>query len=202
MTTISPENLFAFCIFAFVSCITPGPNNLMVLTSGLTYGFKRSVPHITGISIGFGLMVFITGLGIHKLFVEYPRLQTLLKLGACAYFFWFAYKLATAIPANEGNKVESKPMSFLGAVAFQWINPKAWVMALGALAAYLPASSSIIDVALLAVIYGVLCFPCVGIWAGFGTTLNKFLKTPEKVRLFNKGVAILLLLSLYPILFE
>lgn len=202
MTTISTENLIAFCIFAFVSCVTPGPNNLMVMTSGLVYGFKRSIPHISGISIGFGLMVFITGLGIHKLFIEYPSIQIALKLGACIYFFWFAYKLATATPSSESDKIEYKPITFLGAVAFQWINPKAWVMALGALAAYLPASSSVIDVALLAVIYGLLCFPCVGIWAGFGTTLNKFLKTPDKVRLFNKGVAVLLLLSLYPILFE
>lgn len=174
----------------------------MILSSGLNYGITRSLPHLFGISVGFAFMVFATGLGLHTIFIQYPKLQMLLKVTACGYLTWLAYQLANAKPKGEGEVQKQKPMTFFGAAAFQWVNPKAWVMALGALAAYLPNASKLMDIALLAVIYGVVCLPCVGIWSAFGTSLGKVLKDHKKIRIFNRIVAGVLLLSLYPMIFE
>lgn len=201
MITISLDHFLAFCLFALVSTITPGPNNLMVMASGLSYGFRRTLPHLLGVAVGFAVMVFATGFGIRALFAQYPGLQLVLKLSATLYFLWMAYQLCMTQPGGAAGSAAGKPMSFLGAAAFQWINPKAWVMALSALGAYLSNASTPLDVALLAAVYGVLCLPCVGAWAAFGTQLNHVLKTPGKVMWFNRVVAVLLLLSLYPIVF-
>lgn len=197
---MSPDQLVAFCLFAIVSSITPGPNNTMVLASGLNHGFARSLPHVAGISIGFAFLVLATGLGLHAVFVRWPVLQSLLKYVGAAYLLWLAWKLARAAPmARDGDRA-ARPMTFIGAAAFQWVNPKAWVMAVGAVTTYLPQAFGAADVLLLAALFGVLNAPCVGAWAAFGTAMRSMLHDPRAVRWFNLAAAALLVGSLVPML--
>jgi len=197
---MSADQLLAFCLFAIVSSITPGPNNTMVLASGLNHGFARSLPHVAGISIGFAFMVLATGLGLHAVFVQWPWLQTLLKYAGAAYLLWLAWKLARAAPMGVGTGERGRPMTFVGAAAFQWVNPKAWVMAIGAVTTYLPQAFGAADALFLAALFGVLNAPCVGAWAAFGTAMRRVLQDARAVRVFNVAAAALLVGSLVPML--
>lgn len=197
---MSADQLLAFCLFAIVSSITPGPNNTMVLASGLNHGFARSLPHVAGISIGFAFMVLATGLGLHAVFVQWPWLQTLLKYAGAAYLLWLAWKLARAAPMGAGTGERGRPMTFIGAAAFQWVNPKAWVMAVGAVTTYLPQAFGAADALFLAALFGALNAPCVGAWAAFGTAMRRVLQDARAVRVFNVAAAALLVGSLVPML--
>jgi threonine/homoserine/homoserine lactone efflux protein len=197
---MSIELLLPLCTFAAITTITPGPNNTMMLASGLNYGFARSVPHLFGICCGFSFMIFATGLGLHAVFEQVPVLQTVLKYVGAIYLLWLAWKLAHAAPMSAEQKSLSKPMSFLGAAAFQWINPKAWVMSLSALTTYLPQGFKVTDVALLAGVFGVIGIFCVGAWALFGVAMRSVLQDPRSVRIFNVVMALLLVATLYPLL--
>lgn len=197
---MSPELLLPLCTFAVVSSITPGPNNTMILASGLNYGFVRSLPHLFGITCGFTFMIFATGMGLHVVFDQVPMLQTILKYGGAIYLLWLAWKLAHAAPMSSEQASLSKPMGFFGAAAFQWINPKAWVMALSALTTYLPQGFTVLDAATLAGIFGVIGVFCVGAWAMFGVAMRRVLQDPRSVRIFNIVMALLLVGTLYPML--
>lgn len=197
---MSLELLLPLCTFAAVSSITPGPNNAMIMASGLNYGFMRSVPHLFGICCGFAFMIFATGLGLHVVFEQVPMLQIVLKYGGAIYLLWLAWKLAHAAPMSTEQAGLSKPMGFFGAAAFQWINPKAWVMALSALTTYLPQGFQVADVAMLAGVFGVIGIFCVGTWAMFGVAMRRVLQDPRSVRIFNIVMALLLAATLYPML--
>ncbi|MYM24807.1 LysE family transporter [Duganella sp. FT135W] len=197
---MSLELLLPLCTFAAVSSITPGPNNTMILASGLNYGFVRSLPHLFGITCGFTFMIFATGMGLHVVFEQVPMLQTILKYGGALYLLWLAWKLAHAAPMNGEQAALSKPMTFFGAAAFQWINPKAWVMALSALTTYLPQGFTVIDAAMLAGIFGLIGVFCVGAWAMFGVAMRRVLQDARSVRIFNLVMALLLVATLYPML--
>ncbi|NVM76496.1 threonine/homoserine/homoserine lactone efflux protein [Duganella sp. SG902] len=197
---MSLELLLPLCTFAAVSSITPGPNNAMILASGLNYGFVRSLPHLFGITCGFAFMIFATGMGLHAVFEQVPMLQVVLKYGGAIYLLWLAWKLAHAAPMSGEQAALSKPMGFFGAAAFQWINPKAWVMALSALTTYLPQGFKVGDVALLAGVFGVIGIFCVGAWALFGVAMRRVLQDPRSVRIFNIVMALLLVATLYPML--
>jgi len=197
---MSPELLLPLCTFVAVSSITPGPNNTMILASGLNYGFVRSLPHLFGITCGFTFMIFATGMGLHVVFEQVPMLQTILKYGGALYLLWLAWKLAHAAPMSGEQAALSKPMTFFGAAAFQWINPKAWVMALSALTTYLPPGFTVIDAAMLAGVFGFIGVFCVGAWAMFGVAMRRVLQDPRSVRIFNIVMALLLVATLYPML--
>jgi threonine/homoserine/homoserine lactone efflux protein len=197
---MSLELLLPLCTFAAVSSITPGPNNTMILASGLNYGFVRSLPHLFGITCGFTFMIFATGMGLHVVFEQVPMLQTILKYGGAIYLLWLAWKLAHAAPMSGEQAALSKPMTFFGAAAFQWINPKAWVMALSALTTYLPPGFTVIDAAMLAGVFGLIGVFCVGAWASFGVAMRRVLQDPRSVRIFNIVMALLLVATLYPML--
>lgn len=197
---MSLELLLPLCTFAAVSSITPGPNNTMILASGLNYGFVRSLPHLFGITCGFTFMIFATGMGLHVVFEQVPVLQTILKVGGAVYLLWLAWKLAHAAPMSGEQVALSRPMTFLGAAAFQWINPKAWVMALSALTTYLPPGFTVIDAAMLAGVFGLIGVFCVGAWAMFGVAMRRVLQDPRSVRIFNIVMALLLVGTLYPML--
>jgi threonine/homoserine/homoserine lactone efflux protein len=197
---MSLELLLPLCTFAAVSSITPGPNNTMILASGLNYGFVRSLPHLFGITCGFTFMIFATGMGLHVVFEQVPMLQTILKYGGAIYLLWLAWKLAHAAPMSGEQAALSKPMTFFGAAAFQWINPKAWVMALSALTTYLPQGFTVIDAAMLAGVFGLIGVFCVGAWAMFGVAMRRVLQDPRSVRIFNIVMALLLVATLYPML--
>ena len=197
---MSPDLLFPLCTFAAICTITPGPNNAMILASGLNYGFARSLPHLFGICCGFAFLIFATGLGLHAVFDQAPILQVILKYAGALYLLWLAWKLAHAAPMSAEQAGLSRPMSFFGAAAFQWINPKAWVMAVGALTTYLPPGFKALDVAMLAGVFGVIGIFCVGSWALFGVAMRRVLQGARAVRIFNLVMALLLVGSLYPIL--
>ncbi|SDV46882.1 Threonine/homoserine/homoserine lactone efflux protein [Chitinasiproducens palmae] len=197
---MTPDQLLAFCTFAAIASVTPGPNNMMILASGLNHGFKRSLPHLAGITLGFTFMVFVTGLGLHAVFIEFPVLQTVLKYVGAAYLLWLAWQLARAHGLDNKGVSAKRPMRFISAAAFQWVNPKAWVMAIGAVTTFLPTAFGLADVLLLALVFGIVNAPCVGVWAGFGAGMQRFLRDPRLLRCFNLGTAGLLVLSLYPIL--
>jgi threonine/homoserine/homoserine lactone efflux protein len=197
---MSLDLLFPLCTFAAISSITPGPNNAMILASGLNYGFARSLPHLFGITCGFTFMIFATGMGLHAVFEQAPMLQVMLKYAGAVYLLWLAWKLAHAAPMSAEQAAISKPMSFLGAAAFQWVNPKGWVMAVSALTTYLPPGFKVGDVALLAGVFGVIGIFCVGSWAMFGVAMRRVLQDARSVRIFNVVMALALVATLYPIL--
>ena len=201
---MSFDQWLAFCAFAAISSITPGPNNMMILASGLNHGLVRSLPHLAGIVLGFAFMVLAVGLGLHAVFTAMPALQTVLKYVGAAYLLWLAWRLARAEPmgTEPGGKASSRPMTFLGAAAFQWVNPKAWVMAVTAVTTYLPSAFGLIDAAALAAVFGLVGGPAVAAWAVFGVGMRRVLQNPRSVRVFNLVTAGLLVLSLYPILFS
>jgi len=199
------EILIAASLFSFVSSITPGPNNMMMLASGVNFGFRRSIPHWLGICGGFTFMLCAVGLGLHTLLANHPALYDILRYAGSAYLIWMAWRLATAnaSPAAQDDNTPhgaARPLGVLGAAAFQWVNPKAWVMAVTAMSAYLPARAQPTDVLAIALLFGLINLPCVACWAGGGAALRRFLQDPLRLRIFNISMALALLASLYPML--
>lgn len=188
----------AFGGFVLVSSITPGPNNTMVLASGVNFGFVRTIPHLLGISSGFALMIALIGLGLGSLFTALPWTWPLLRVAATVYLVYLAYRLATA--GGVQDRQVARPMSFLQAAAFQWVNPKAWVMAVGACSAYVLHPNLWLNVLLLASLSAIINLPSVAVWAVFGASLRRWLARPRVLRVFNVTMAVLLLGSLWPIL--
>lgn len=196
---MTSQILLAFAAYAFVTSITPGPNNMMLLASGVNHGFRPTIPMIFGISVGFAVMVLAVGLGIGSLFLALPILHDVLRYGGAAYLLYLAWRIAGSSAANaEGS--QAKPLSFLQAAAFQWINPKAWIMAIGAVATYTPQDGFLLNIVIVATLFMVINGPCVGAWAAFGTLLRRLLGNPVYNRVFNIVMALLLVASLYPIL--
>jgi threonine/homoserine/homoserine lactone efflux protein len=203
VTAMSLELIFAFILFAFVTSVTPGPNNMMLLASGVNFGVRRSVPHMLGISLGFMVLVMAVGLGLSQVFEQVPALYTLLRYGGAAYLLYLAWKIAGSGAPNEGNaEKRPKPFTFLQAAAFQWVNPKAWVMAIGAITTYTPQENFVVNVVLIAALFALINCPSVGLWTVAGSLLRRWLAEPRILRLFNIGMALLLVASLYPILVD
>jgi threonine/homoserine/homoserine lactone efflux protein len=199
---MNPDLLIAASLFAGVSSVTPGPNNTMILASGVNFGVHRSMPHLLGISLGFGVMLMAVGLGLHTVLERFPAIYTTMRYGGTAYLLWLAWKLVRSGPLQDNAERPSQPMSFMAAAAFQWINPKAWVMAVTAMTTYLPANALVSQVALLAGLFVLINIPCVGLWAAFGSALRNVLQDPQRLRIFNTCMALALVASLYPMLFS
>lgn len=195
---MSPEIFIALIGFAFVSSITPGPNNLMLLASGANFGFRRTVPHMLGISLGHLVMIVLVGLGLIQLFETYPALHTAMKIASVAYLLFLAWKIANAAPPREG-EAGGSPMTFLQAAAFQWVNPKAWFMALTAISVYAPATT-LWAVVLVAGAFASVNLPSVSTWTLLGVQMRRVLTNHLRLRLFNWTMAALLVGSLVLIL--
>jgi threonine/homoserine/homoserine lactone efflux protein len=196
---MSHSLLIAFVIFAVVMFFTPGPNNIMLLSSGLTYGFRRTVPHIAGITIGFAFMVGAVGVGLGTVFIAYPALQTILKYAGAIYLIYLAAVIAMSEPVEPDKENGRGPMTFWGAAMFQWVNAKGWVMVIGTITAYAAIASFPWNIAIqvaLSLMLGALS--CTA-WALFGTALRPILTSRAAVRAFNIVMAVLLLASLYPV---
>lgn len=191
--------LTALALYAFVASITPGPNNLMLLASGANFGFARTIPHMLGIALGFTAMTAIVGLGLAGLFLTFPIARTVLTVASVAYLLWLAWKIANAAPPDARAPATGKPMTGLQAAAFQWVNPKAWSMTLTANTLYAP-NADWPSVAAVAVVFGLVNLPCISSWALIGTALRGWLRNPRTLRLFNLGMAALLVATLYPVL--
>ncbi|NRB35563.1 MAG: LysE family translocator [Rhodobacteraceae bacterium] len=190
----------ALVLFAFVTSITPGPNNMMLMASGANFGIRRTVPHMLGVALGFVIMALVVGAGLVQVFDAYPVSYTVLKVVSVTYLLWLAWKIATAA-GIDGRKTGAKPMTFLQAVAFQWVNPKAWTMAVGAITAYAP-SQTMGSIAAVAVIFGMVNLPTVGSWTVIGQQMARFLNTPGRMVLFNRVMAGLLVASLVPVIWS
>ncbi|NDW53947.1 LysE family translocator [Aliiroseovarius sp. PrR006] len=191
--------LFALVAFAFVSSITPGPNNLMLMASGANFGFARTIPHMLGVALGFTLMVVLVGAGLMQLFDLYPVSYTILKAGSVVYLLWLAWKIARASEPGTGT-AGGTPMTFLQASAFQWVNPKAWAMALTAISAYAP-TRDMGAVLLVAVIFGAVNLPSVSTWTVLGQKIRVILTNPARLRAFNITMALLLVATLFPVIY-
>jgi threonine/homoserine/homoserine lactone efflux protein len=196
------ELFIAFVLFATVMFFTPGPNNIMLLSSGLTYGFRRTLPHVAGITVGVAFMIGTVGLGLGTIFIAWPVLQTILKYAGIGYLLYLAAAIATSGPVTSGQDNRRGPMTFWGAAMFQWINVKGWVMVIGSITAYAAIASfpwNIVIQVALCLLLGVLACSA---WALFGSALRPLLTSPGAVRAFNIVMALLLLASLYPVLSE
>lgn len=192
----------AVLFFAFSTTITPGPNNVMIMSSGVNYGVRASMPHFLGICIGFPIMVLLVGFGFGLVFERFPNLHQLIKVLGVAYLLWLAWHIASAAPKaiKEGHK---KPFSFWQAVLFQWVNAKAWMMASGAVAAYTTVTGNqLIEVLLITLAFLLMSFPCVGVWLLFGSFLKRVLTRPLFQRIFNITMGVILVASVIPVLIE
>lgn len=188
----------ALVLFSFVSSATPGPNNLMLMASGANFGFKRTAPHMFGISVGFMVMLVLTGSGLVQIFDRFPLSYVILKVLSVAYMLWLAWKIANAAPIKT-RATAGKPMTFLQAAAFQWVNPKAWAMCLTAITVYIPDAGYAMLV-LTAICFSAVNLPSVGVWTILGQQLARYLTNPARLRMFNYTMAALLIASLYPLL--
>ena len=199
---MSHSLLIAFVLFATVMFFTPGPNNIMLLSSGLTYGFRPTIPHIMGITLGFAFMVGAVGLGLGTIFIAYPVLQTILKYAGVVYLIYLAVHIAMSEPPSAAQDNSRGPMTFWGAAMFQWVNAKGWVMVIGTITAYAAIAAYPWNIAIqvgLSLLLGILS--CTA-WALFGTALRPVLTSRRAVRAFNIVMAVLLLASLYPVFMD
>jgi threonine/homoserine/homoserine lactone efflux protein len=199
---MSQSLLFAFVLFATVMFITPGPNNVMLLSSGLTHGFRRTLPHIAGITIGMGFMIAAVGLGLGTIFITYPVLQRILKYAGAAYLIYLAVAIAMSGTATTGQDNARGPMTFWGAAMFQWVNVKGWVMVIGTITAYAAIAKFPWNIVIQTAISLVVGALSTVVWALFGSTLRPVLTSPWAVRAFNIVMALLLLASLYPVFMD
>ncbi len=197
---MSHELLVAFVVFAIATLFTPGPNNVMLMTSGLNFGFARTLPHAFGVALGFGFLVVAVGLGLGAVFAAYPAIYSVLKFAGAAYLLYLAWRIAIAGPV--AGRARTRPLTFLEGAAFQWINPKGWVMAVGAVTAYAGLARFPANMILIAVIFA--CFGTLSSWTWllFGTGLKAVVTDPQKVRVFNIVMALALAGSLVPVFLE
>ena len=193
------ETFLALVLFAFTTSITPGPNNMMLFASGVNFGFARTIPHMLGIGVGFLSLLIAVGLGLGALLQTVPAVYTALKFAGGLYLLWIAWKIGTSRSLSDG-KAGAQPMTFVGAAAFQWVNPKAWVMAVTAMATYTNPELYMISVLLVGLAFAAVNVPSVSTWAGFGSALREWLSDPVRLKWFNITMALLLVLSLWPML--
>jgi threonine/homoserine/homoserine lactone efflux protein len=199
---MSQSLLIAFVLFTLVMSFTPGPNNIMLLSSGVTYGFRRTLPHVAGITIGFAFMVGAVGLGLGTVFIAYPILQTILKYLGAAYLIYLAVAIALSGPPKAGEDKRGGPMTFFGAAMFQWVNAKGWVMVIANITAYAAIASFPWNIAMQTAITLVVGTASTVAWALFGSALRPILTSEHAVRAFNITMALLLLASLYPVVMD
>jgi threonine/homoserine/homoserine lactone efflux protein len=200
---MSADTLLAAGLFCVVSSVTPGPSNTMLMASGVNFGFRRAQPHLWGVNLGVPFMLLCVGLGLHSVLDRFPQFYEVLRYLGSAYMLWLAWKLASAQPGSSTDRPTdalAQPMGFWTAAAFQWVNPKAWVMAVTFMSTYLAPNADIAQVALLTSVYLVLAAPCSALWLGFGQAMRGLLQDPLRMRIFNITMALALVASLYPML--
>lgn len=191
-------SLFGFSVAMY---ITPGPNNVMVASSAANYGIRATLPHMLGIAFGFSLMLALVCAGLGSVLVTWPLLLPLFRWVGAAWLVWLAWQIASAPPPGAGGR--RRVLGFSGAAAFQWVNPKAWLIAVGAAGEYLsPHQSLIVQLARIFVVFLLVGMPCLLVWALLGSGAGRLLRSPVQLRAFNVAMALLLVLSLLPVLIE
>jgi threonine/homoserine/homoserine lactone efflux protein len=195
-----PIDVFlAMAVFASVTAFTPGPNNIMLAASGVNFGFAHTIPHMIGVTIGFTVLLAVCATGLGLLVTTVPALLIVLKAACGIYMLWLAWKVATASVAGDEDKALKRPLTFFQAALFQWINPKALVVALSAIAIYVRPDNRVVDALILLAVFTATTAGSVATWAGFGVGLRRFLKDPMHARIFNVAMALLLIASIIPI---
>jgi threonine/homoserine/homoserine lactone efflux protein len=197
-------SLLPFLVFAFVASATPGPNNVMVFSAAATHGLRATIPLILGIGLGFGVLVAVVGSGLAGPLTRYPPLYTVLRWLGAAWLLLLAWKIARAGSKSLPTKAASRaPMGFWGGSAFQWVNPKAWILALATTAIYtVPGPNLYAQVCVLALIFVLISVPCVGMWAILGLGVSRFLESPARLRIFNFLMGALLAASVIPVIWD
>lgn len=193
------DTFLALLMFAFATSAAPGPNTMMLFASGVNFGFRRTFPHMVGIGAGFFALLLGVGFGLGTLLSRYPELYVALKVAGGLYLLWIAWKIGIS-RALPGAKSNARPMTFWQAAAFQWANPKAWVISVAAVAAYTDPANYTATVMWIAIAFAIVLFPCAGTWTGFGSALRVWLGDPVRLKWFNITMAVLLVASLWPML--
>lgn len=197
---MSYESLLALAVFAWVTSVTPGPSNFMLLASGANFGFLATLPQVLGITLGFTALLLAVGFGLGTLLTAFPWLHLGLKIGGGAYLLYLAWRIARSSALGEGKTLHGRPLTLLESAAFQWINPKAWVVALAAMAVYTNPASPYLSMALICLVFALVNLPTVSAWAAFGVALRGFLAQPVRLRRFNCAMGLLLAATLWPML--
>lgn len=187
------ETLAALAGFALASTWTPGPNNMMLAASGATFGFRRTLPHALGVALGFPVMLFLIALGLGEVFQRVPAIGTTLAWVGCAVMLWLAWRIATAGAA--GSRVRPRPLNFIEASAFQWVNPKAWVMSIGVSATFATGAHPVLEAAIAAGVFVLSGLGSANGWAAFGAGIGRMLGTGWRLRAFNMAMGALLAVS-------
>lgn len=182
--------------------LTPGPNNILVATSGVNFGFRSTVPHILGITFGYPVMLLLVGLGLAKVFIALPLVHVAIKYISIVYLLYLAYRIATATSLKDAQSMR-KPLTFLQAAAFQWVNGKAWISAISAVTTYTVVDATLpLQICVLAVMCIGITLVCVSCWTFFGHFLRNYLNTHKRLRAFNTSMAALLVLSIVTVFLE
>jgi len=197
-TFIPPAMIAALFSFLLVSSITPGPNNIMLAISGVNFGLRRTFPQMLGISAGLLLIIIGIGLGLGTVFSHYPLVRQALRIGGIVYTLWLSWKIATAGSLGGGDMPH--PLRFSGAFAFQWVNPKLWVMAVATVALYVRPGHTLADTALVTGLVVLINWPVMLFWAGFGVGLRDMLQNPSRIRVFNVVMGLALAASVLALL--
>lgn len=193
------EFLTAMGVFAFVGAITPGPNNLMLMASGANFGYLRTIPHMAGVVVGFMVMLLLVGFGLIRIFDTLPTSYVVLKVVSVVYLLYLAWRIATAAAPEEASAQNGKPFTFVQALLFQWVNPKAWTIGLTAITVYAP-TRSIGAILILMIVFSTVTIPSISLWTLIGQQLRSLLTNKLRLRVFNGVMAALLIASLYPAL--
>lgn len=194
-------SLLPILMFAVAATVTPGPNNVVVFNSALHQGIRRTLPVYAGICLGFPVLFIIVGLGLGKAFVLYPALHWFLRVVGAGYLLLLAWKIAVQ-PARVESSSGFIPSSFTGGILFQWINPKAWVIAVGGISAYTSTGTSLVDAFSFALVFLVATIPCVGVWLLLGRSARVAMKTPQRISTVNKFMGALLAASVLPVIWD
>ena len=195
------ELVAAMAMFAFVTSVTPGPNNMMLLASGVNFGVKRTLPHWLGVSLGHFVMLLLVGAGLERLLQAYPVVYQVMKVVGFAYLVYLAWGVARSGAPERNGEEATQPITFLGAAAFQWVNPKAWIMAIGYFSNYMPTDASLTFVVLTCMMFSAINFPSVVLWVWLGAKLEHYLQQDQWRKIFNWTMALLLVISMVPVLF-
>jgi threonine/homoserine/homoserine lactone efflux protein len=195
------ELLIALIGFIFIGSVTPGPNNIMLMSSGTNFGFLRTLPHMLGIEFGTWFLVLTVGLGLGKLFEAYPDVRLIMKACSTVYLLYLAWKIANAVPPKEGDP-EGKPFSFLQAAGFQWVNPKLWSVSIYTVTNFSPPGEGFVPALIVATVFVAVNLPAISIWVMIGTQIRKLLSQPRRLTIFNWVMASLLVLTLIPVWFS
>ena len=195
--------LLSIFLFAIATAFSPGPNNLMLLSSGLTFGYKKTIPHILGVMVGFPLMVIAVGLGVERVFELFPSLYDILKVFGLAYLLWMAWQIANFSGSmSKDDEKRQKPFSFIQAAVFQWLNPKAWIMAITATTSFITSSTHLfVQIMIIAFVYLLVGLGSTNAWALGGLFLQRVISNERHVRVFNVSIAVLIVLSVGPFMF-